>query len=125
MGVITVDTLSRQPIYEQLVENIRRNVLRGILAPGEQLPSVRALAGELAINPNTIQKAYVELEHMGIIYSIPGRGSFISDNVGELALTNRRELYDNLKHSLAEAHEAEVERGEVEELISEIWRTSK
>ena len=67
MGVITVDTRDRKPIYEQLTENIRRLVLQGILQPNEQLPSVRALAVELAINPNTIQKAYAELERQGII----------------------------------------------------------
>ena len=67
MSVITVDTLSRRPIYEQLIDNVKKSVLCGTLAPGEQMPSVRALAVELAVNPNTIQKAYAELERLGII----------------------------------------------------------
>lgn len=81
MGVITVDTRSRKPVYEQLIDNIRENVLLGNIAPGEQLPSVRSLAGELCINPNTIQRAYNELERMNFLVSVPGRGSFISDDL--------------------------------------------
>ena len=67
MGVITVDTRDRKPIYEQLTDNIRNLVLQGVLQPNEQLPSVRSLAVDLAINPNTIQKAYAELERQGIL----------------------------------------------------------
>lgn len=125
MGVITVDTLNRKPIYEQLVENIRQNVLRGTLVPNEQLPSVRALAGELAINPNTIQKAYMELERQGIIYSLPGRGSFISDNVAEVAHQNRVNLIAELMKNLYAAFEAGVEKAEIDKIISQIWRTEK
>ena len=106
MGVIAIETLDRRPIYEQLVECIRQNVLHGIMTPGEQLPSVRALAVELAINPNTIQKAYTELERLGIITSIPGRGSFIADNVKKLADHNREQLLGELKRTLAEVREA-------------------
>ncbi|MCI8389043.1 MAG: GntR family transcriptional regulator [Clostridiales bacterium] len=123
MSVISVDTLSRKPLYEQLVENIRQNVLLGTLSAGEQLPSVRALAGELAINPNTIQKAYAELERMGIIYSIPGRGSFISDDIDGLAFVNRRRLLDELKRYLIECFESGLERSEIDRVVSEIWRT--
>ena len=67
MSVISVDTRDRKPIYEQLTDNIKSLVLRGILKPDEQLPGVRTLAVELAINPNTISKAYAELERGGII----------------------------------------------------------
>ncbi len=121
MGVISIETLDRRPIYEQLVECIRQNVLHGIMTPGEQLPSVRALAVELAINPNTIQKAYTELERLGIITSIPGRGSFIADNVNELADHNRAQLLSELERTLKEVRDAGVSYSEAEKLIRLVW----
>lgn len=121
MGVIAIETLDRRPIYEQLVECIRQNVLHGIMTPGEQLPSVRALAVELAINPNTIQKAYTELERLGIITSIPGRGSFIADNVTELAAHNRAQLLSELERTLKEVRDAGVSYSEAEKLIRLVW----
>ena len=67
-----------RPIYIQLVEQIKLQILSGHYRPGERFPSVRELATSMAINPNTIQRAYRELENMGFIYTIPGRGSFAS-----------------------------------------------
>ena len=69
---------SRRPIYEQLVAGLSELVSLGVLGPDEQLPSVRTLARDLGVNPNTVQKAYQELERGGIVYSVAGRGSFIS-----------------------------------------------
>ncbi|MDO4732644.1 MAG: GntR family transcriptional regulator, partial [Bacillota bacterium] len=74
--MFAIDYKSRVPLYQQIVENVEKLTLRGILLPEQQLPSVRALAMELSINPNTIAKAYAELEARGLIYSLPGRGSF-------------------------------------------------
>ena len=76
--MFTLDTRSRVPIYEQLIEQLKRLMMRDVLQKDEQLPSVRSLAQELTINPNTIQKAYRELEREGFIYSIPGKGSFVA-----------------------------------------------
>ena len=67
-----------RPIYEQIKEQYRRLILNGVLAPDEKLPSVRELAAQLAINPNTIQRAYRELEAEGYLYSIPAKGSYVS-----------------------------------------------
>ena len=122
MGVITVDTRDRKPIYEQLTDNIKQLVLRGILKPDEQLPSVRALAIELAINPNTIQKAYAELERLGISYSIPGRGSFVSNNVGELSLAEQKQTAAALTAQLTAARDVGLTRDEVIAMIDSIWR---
>lgn len=72
-----MDLRSRTPIYEQLVEKIKELIISNVLKPNEQLPAVRILANELTVNPNTIQKAYRELENRGYIYSIPGKGNFI------------------------------------------------
>ncbi|WP_209124727.1 GntR family transcriptional regulator [Alkalihalobacillus sp. BA299] len=73
-----LDIRSRKPIYEQLVEKLKELIIHEVFLPDQQLPSVRALAQELTINPNTIQKAYRELEHQGYIYSIPGKGKFVA-----------------------------------------------
>ena len=76
--MLSLDLQSRQPIYEQLVRGLSELVSLGALAPDEQLPSVRSLARDLGVNPNTVQKAYQELERSGVIYSVAGRGSFVS-----------------------------------------------
>lgn len=76
--MISVDKQSRVPIYEQIIDCIERDILNGEITTDELIPSVRALSVELLINPNTIQKAYTELERNGITYSVPGVGRYIS-----------------------------------------------
>lgn len=86
-----LDLHSRQPIYEQLKNKISELVMLGQLEPDAPLPSVRGIARELGVNPNTVQKAYQELERAGIIYTVPGKGSFINpeaDLGGELKKTH-------------------------------------
>jgi len=82
--MIRIDYKDRRPIYQQIIESVEDLALRGILAPNEKLPAVRTLAIDLAINPNTIQRAYQELEKKGVIYSIQGKGSFIGQSPQEL-----------------------------------------
>ena len=77
--MISIDYRDSKPIYLQIKDNLRRLILTGTLPPGSKLPSVRSLAGTLAINPNTIQRAYRELEAEGYILSIAGKGSFAAD----------------------------------------------
>lgn len=74
--MLTLNYRDSKPIYEQVKDGFRKLILSGTLSTGDQLPSVRELAAQLAINPNTIQRAYRELEADGFIYSIPGKGSF-------------------------------------------------
>lgn len=78
--LIVIDYQNRKPIYEQVVERFQKLIVTGALEPYTQMPSVRALATELAINPNTIQKAYTILEQRGFIYPVKGRGNFVSGN---------------------------------------------
>ena len=75
---ITLNSRDPRPIYLQVKESLRQLIIGGVLTPESKLPSVREIAGTLAINPNTIQRAYRELEAEGFIYSIPGKGSFVS-----------------------------------------------
>ncbi len=77
--MIVLDYKDRRPLYEQITERFQELMLKGVLPEEAQLPSVRSLATELAINPNTIQRAYGELERQGYIYSVKGKGSFVSD----------------------------------------------
>ncbi len=94
--MITIDYQSKTPLYEQIVERFQMLILKGILKPDEQLPSVRSLALKLAINPNTIQKAYTQLEQLGYIYPIKGRGNFVS-GTDKLADEQRLKYFNDLK----------------------------
>ena len=76
--MIVIDYQNRKPIYEQIVERFQMLIVRGVLEPDSEMPSVRSLATELSINPNTIQKAYTILEQQGYIYPVKGRGNFVS-----------------------------------------------
>ena len=98
-----LDVRSRKPIYEQLVDKIKELIINRILKPDEQLPSVRMLSSQLTVNPNTIQRAYRELENQGYIYSIKGKGNFVAaielkPNEQKLA-----ELKTDIKRLIAEA----------------------
>lgn len=119
--MITVDMRDRKPIYEQLIENIRTLAVKGYLKPDEHLPSVRALAAELAINPNTIQKAYAELERQNVIYSLPGRGNFISPDIGAVAKQERERQLGALGMQIRQALNAGVVRSEIEALLDTIY----
>ena len=79
-AIFTVDPRSGVPIYLQIVEQVKRSVALGVLAPGEQLPTVKQLAADLIVNANTIARAYRELERDQVIETMPGRGSFIAAN---------------------------------------------
>ncbi len=81
--MIVLDYRDSRPLYQRVKDSLRRMMLTGLLEPDEKLPSVRSLATQLAINPNTIQRAYAELEAEGYIYSVAGRGSFVSAGDGE------------------------------------------
>lgn len=78
--MIVLDYRDRRPLYEQVTERFQELMYRGVLKENEKLPSVRSLAMELSINPNTIQRAYAQLERQGFIYSVKGKGSFVADS---------------------------------------------
>ena len=78
--MIVLDYQDRRPLYEQVEEKFRNLILKGVLEPGSRMPSVRQLAMELSINPNTIQRAYMQLEQEGLIYPVKGTGNFIADS---------------------------------------------
>ena len=89
--MFVVDVMSRVPVYEQIIKQVEEQVLTGILKEGDKLPSVRSLSVKLSINPNTIQKAYTELDRRQLIITVPGKGSFISEKAIEVVGANSRE----------------------------------
>ncbi len=131
-AIFTIDPRSGVPIYLQLIEQIKRAIALGMLAPGEQLPTVKALALELTLNPNTIARVYRELERDGVIDTSPGRGSFVrTDGAGaearravadvagsafDLAVReakslglSRTETHDLMARTIARWYETEIE----------------
>lgn len=108
------------PIYEQIVERFQTLIVNGALEPDTQLPSVRNLAVDLAINPNTIQKAYAVLEQQGFIYPVKGRGNFVS---GDSEVKNRKiqAFYRTLKNVVIQGKELGVTRDEFLEKSKEMF----
>ena len=99
--MLSINFKDPRPIYEQVRDSLRQMILRGAIAPGEKLPSVRELAASLAINPNTIQRSYRELESLGLIHTVPGKGAFAATDD---AATRRRqeELLSLFRETAAE-----------------------
>ena len=122
MSSLTMDLKDRRPIYEQLIDQIMDLVLHGVMQPGEQLPSVRSLAGELAINPNTIQKAYAELERRGITYSVPGRGSFVSAELDVVTEEHKSRILGAARSLLEEARATGMTAQDFLPLIGQVWK---
>ncbi len=116
----TLDYQSRVPIYEQLRNQITRYALFGILVSNEKLPAVRALAQELAINPNTVQKAYQLLETDGIIYSVPGKGSFVSGDLS-VDIARKKRAESDLKTSVNSAINAGIIKKRVLAIVDEAY----
>jgi GntR family transcriptional regulator len=117
--LISLNYRDPRPIYEQLEEKLRRLILSGAIAEGERLPSVRELASQLAINPNTIQRAYRELEQAGFIYSVPGKGSFAGKLSG-VDESRRRELREKLTAIWTELLQLGEDPQELQALLKEV-----
>lgn len=112
-----IDYQDSRPIYEQIVENFKMQIFKGILRPDDQMPSVRSLSMELSTNPNTVQKAYAELERQGFIYTVKGRGNFVKDSTGLLKDNKKEELIKAVVDLFVEAKEIGIP---LEELVKEI-----
>ena len=116
-----LDLQSRTPIYQQLKEKILRLIMAGAIGRGDPLPSVRVMARELGINPNTVAKAYQDLEKSGLIYSVAGKGSFIS---GEETLDRQMaaSVLDRFREAVREARSAGVDRQTALALVEEVYK---
>ena len=117
--MISLNYRDSRPIYEQIRDGLRKLIVTGALSADEKLPSVRALAAQLAINPNTIQRAYNELEGEGYIYSVPGKGSFAAANAAADS-ARRAELLTQVRELLSELRYLGVSQQELLNLVKEV-----
>lgn len=108
------------PIYEQLFNGISRLISSGEMSPDERLPAVREVAKQFGINPNTVQKAYAQLEQAGLIYSIPAKGSYVS-GAKDAAQAVRSEALRKAEHELRGAFSAGLSLEEISALVQRIW----
>ena len=118
--MLTLNYRDSRPIYEQIKDGLRRMVVTGAMAQDEKLPSVRALATQLSITPNTLQRAYKELETEGYIYSVAGRGSFVS-GTADADAARRESLKEDLRALLGELRYLGMTREDAAELIKEVY----
>ena len=119
--MITLDYADRRPIYEQVVEKMKELILLGVLETDSQLPSVRELAMELSINPNTVQRAYAELERQGVIYCVKGRGNFVS-GVSALREQHKQEIVMQISELVNRAIKAEITEEEFRSFVKEFYK---
>lgn len=118
--IFEINFKSGMPIYLQMVDQIKAAAASGALQPGEALPSIRPLAEELRVNRNTVAKAYSELENLGVIETLPGRGCFLKENHSALRKDVRRKLLmKDVDQAIVQAHHLQVSRDEFLELIQE------
>ena len=111
--MINLDYQSRTPIYEQIVNEIERFVVLGILKPNEQISSIREMATNLGINPNTVKKAYEELENRGTIITISTKGSFIADKTDDVFKRKIKENINAIKQEICELEKMGVTKEEI------------
>lgn len=116
--MLQLDLRSRKPIYEQLMDKLKELIIQEVFQSDDQLPSVRQLANDLSINPNTIQKAYRELEHQGYIYSIPGKGKYVAPQSDARNKEKVNKMKKELIKLISEAMYLGLEKEEIFDLIT-------
>ena len=119
--MITLNYRDARPIYEQVRDGLRRLIVSGAIADGDKLPSVRALATQLAINPNTIQRAYMELEQQGLICPVKGKGSFVTDS-SRIRQIGMEETLSELKEIAEKGKALEVREEEMIGVIRSCYK---
>ncbi|MBQ7399524.1 MAG: GntR family transcriptional regulator [Clostridia bacterium] len=116
-----LDYADGKPIYEQIKDNFKQLIIEGVLKPDDRIPSVRELAISMAINPNTIQKAYKELEFEGYVYSVRAKGVFVA-SLENIALDkNTEKLYKNLEDAVRELYFVGEDKAKLIDAIEKIY----
>ena len=118
--MISINYKDPRPVYEQIKDGFKKLILTGIMENGEKMPSVRLMAMDLAINPNTIQKAYRELEQEGFIYSVAGKGSFVGD-VSELNDKHVGEMLEKLEGLVGEMKQSGIGREQIMAAVGRVF----
>jgi GntR family transcriptional regulator len=107
---IRIDNASDRPVYQQIIDHVKRDIALGRIIKNEKLPTVRQLAGQIAINPNTIAKAYRQLEQQGIIVTKAGAGAFVANLDSNLSRSVRKKLIsDELERIAVDAFHMQIE----------------
>lgn len=119
--MITIDYKDRRPLYQQIMDKIEELAVLGLLQPDQQLPSVRSLALELAINPNTIQRAYAELEKKGLTYSVPGKGSFLAKSHDRIVRERAGKIRTRLEELVTESQTIGLSLEHFQNMTAELW----
>lgn len=119
--MIQIDYQDKRPIYEQVIEKIQNLIIIGVLTENDKMPSVRSLAIDLSINPNTIQKAYQELERLGFIYTVKGRGGFVASQSSWKKDISDENL-NNLKDVLIELDKLGVSKRKVHDMVDKYMK---
>lgn len=122
--MILLDYRDKRPIYEQIVEKMEQLIVSGGLEPLTKMPSVRSLAMELSVNPNTVQRAYAQLEQDGYLYTISGRGSFVTD-AGEWRESRQGKILQEWQEITLKAKEAGLSQEELAEKLQQIYGEEK
>ena len=122
--LIQIDFRDKRPLYEQISGKLEELILCGVIGAGEALPSVRSLAMDLSINPNTIQKAYDNLEQRGFCYSVSGRGRFATE-VSEIMPAKRKEFFDELDSLMDKAQTIGITAKDIQEHIQSMEKNGK
>ena len=121
--MLEIDPRSSQPIYEQIINQIKENIMKGIMLPGDQLPSIRQLSSIVIANPNTVSKAYQELERTGVIETIRGRGTFIKkDYKPKRDDEKMNEIKLALKKLIIEMHYMGLTKEDLSQEVEEIYK---
>ncbi|MBM6617580.1 GntR family transcriptional regulator [Bacillus suaedaesalsae] len=119
--MIQIDPRNSSPIYEQIIKQMKELCLKGILKPGEKVPSVRELSSMIVANPNTVSKAYKELEREGVIETLRGRGTFVTETVQIKMNEEKVEmLKEQLKSIVVDAYYAGIKIDDIQNWIKEI-----
>lgn len=117
-----LDFGDHRPIYEQIKDKIKDLIISGVLKEGEKIPSVREMAASLAINPNTIQKAYKDLENEGYIYSLRAKGSFVAPQSEAAREDKRKKLYEQLSETVKEMAFLKISLDEITENVKKTYK---
>ena len=120
--MIQLDLSDHRPLYEQIKEKTKELIIAGVLKQDEKIPSVRELAQQLTINPNTIQRAYKDLETEGYIYSVRAKGSFVAPLSHIQNRTEHTELQESFEASVKQARFLGIEKQTLIDLIEEIYK---
>ncbi|MCM1120373.1 MAG: GntR family transcriptional regulator [bacterium] len=122
--MILLDYRDKRPIYEQMVEKLERLIVSGVLEQGGKMPSVRSLAVELAVNPNTVQRAYTLLEQEGYLYTVTGRGSFVAPE-NEWRDGQRRRMLEEWTAMTRKARDAGLAQEVMAEQLALVYRRTR